>query len=95
VIRFVVVLACAAFAAARFLMPFESVIDRGDFFKDAAHLFVGGLFGAGLRCGDPSSRYLRLVPGIVPWLKRRSWFHLGLAIVLTVLEVIAFKFHQH
>lgn len=43
-------------------------------FQAIAHVFVGGLFGAGFVAGDNEQR----------------WFYLGLAIGLSVLEVFAF-----
>lgn len=46
--RILVILACIGFGIARLMMPTVSEIHREDLFKDFAHLFQGGLYGAAL-----------------------------------------------
>lgn len=45
---YVVVFVTACFGIARFIVPVEGKIVKKDFFKDFAHLWVGGLFGAAI-----------------------------------------------
>lgn len=52
-----------AFAVARFFVPAVAVdMTATGLFKDAAHLLVGGLFGAGLATRE--RRYLLLAVGL-------------------------------
>lgn len=72
-----------AFAVARFVVPVEGAINPADIFKDAAHLWVGVLFG---------------FAAAVSWVNNRAtidevsfetkWWSLPIA--LTVVEVVAF-----
>lgn len=41
-------LAAAIFGILRFTLPVEGRIEHADIFKDLAHVFVGGLFGAAI-----------------------------------------------
>jgi hypothetical protein len=36
----------------RFILPVSGQVVKADIYKDCAHLFVGGLFGAALATGD-------------------------------------------
>jgi hypothetical protein len=69
------------FIVLRFTLPMEGV-DNRDIFKDLAHLYVGGLFGAAIITGYAKDSYLfnRL------HVRRNLWL---LAIGMTVLEVVA------
>jgi hypothetical protein len=93
-IRIATCVVCIIFVVLRFTLPFESAIDPTDFFKDAAHIFVGGLFGAGFRCNEwwPGAYHEY---GWIEWLHNRTWLYLNLGVFMTVAEVIAFKFHQN
>lgn len=42
---YVLIAIAIVFAIARFIVPVEGKINKKDFFKDFAHLFVGFLFG--------------------------------------------------
>lgn len=55
-----VIVAAILFAIARFVVPVEGAVSQPDIFKDFAHLFVGGLFGAAWRGRDWSYLYLGL-----------------------------------
>lgn len=47
--KYLPVLAVAVtFGVLRFVVPVEGKIDHADVFKDLAHLFVGGCFGAAI-----------------------------------------------
>jgi hypothetical protein len=72
-----------AFGIGRFLMPASGQIHPDDLFKDACHLFVGGLFGAAILATVVRDSYTMLSTSVC----RNLWI---LAIGLTVLEVIAF-----
>lgn len=49
-----IILAAVAivFGVLRFVLPVEGKINKADIYKDLAHLFVGGVFGAGLGTGE-------------------------------------------
>lgn len=91
----ITITACIAFGIARLVMPAESVIHHEDIFKDFAHLFVGGLFGAGLVGERSHSYYVDRGTRIRYWLARRNWRYIALAVAMTVLEVVAFIMHKH
>lgn len=83
------VLIAAAFGVARFIVPVTGGIEQAGIFKDLAHCFVGGLFGAAIcataRTAPPYPRQVDLLLSlIVEW---RLW---SLAWGLTALEVVAF-----
>jgi len=95
-VRFLVVVACVAFGIARLSMPVVSEIHHDDIFKDAAHLFVGGLFGA---CGMAYSvRHLLKFSPVDTWLAvvilKTARLYLCLAVGMTILEVVAFVIHK-
>lgn len=46
--KYLTILIAVSFGIARLAMPVVSEIHREDLFKDFAHLFVGGMFGAAL-----------------------------------------------
>ncbi len=95
------------FGLARFLVPVEGKIDHADVFKDFAHLFVGGLFGAAIlataltRKIDRISTLMGPLGDVDIWIAkirhciastgRSLWI---LAIGLTVLEIVAFIVRQ-
>lgn len=88
------ILIAIGFGIARLSMPVVSEVHREDLFKDFAHLFVGGMFGAGLRADYQVWREVYHEYGWLEWLHNRSWLYLGTAIALTVLEVFAFYIHK-
>lgn len=76
------------FGIARLTMPVVSEVHREDIFKDMAHLFVGGLFGAAVFATGLRRRFN---VSTVSTAKKRFWY---LAIGMTVLEVVAFIIHK-
>jgi hypothetical protein len=93
----------ATFIYFRFTLPAEGVIHTEDLFKDAAHLVVASFLAIGFwgvtktdSCyehlhhryglGDPAPVYT--------WLWNRNWYPLIIGIVMTILEVVAFKLSQ-
>lgn len=45
---FIVVVITLGFAVSRFLVPVSGTVEKKDIYKDLAHVFVGGLFGAAI-----------------------------------------------
>ncbi len=84
------------FVIARFVVPVEGRIDHADIFKDLAHVFVGGLFGAAIITTKRNYEMIpqtlgtfRIIPAALAEI--RLW---ALAVGLTSLEVIAFLIRQ-
>lgn len=71
----IVILIAIAFAVSRFFVPVSGRINRGDIYKDFAHIFVGVLIGIplGIAYGGDWRPYALT------------------AVALTIVEVIAFK----
>lgn len=67
---YIILAVSVVFGVARFIVPVEGKIIKGDIYKDMAHLWVGGLIGAAIASQDKAIA--------------------GLAIALTMLEVVAF-----
>lgn len=82
-----IILLTLAFGIGRFFVPVLGRISNDDFFKDAAHLFVGGLFGTAIY----ATRRIGIVLQISFWKAfKAEWKWWALAIGLTILEVVAF-----
>ena len=93
-----------AFGVARFIVPVTGAVEKADIFKDCAHVFVGGLFGAAIvltalrKIMNELWPLYTLPPSVVEVLSRVNknclilWF---LAVGLTTLEVIAFFIRQN
>lgn len=96
--RYLVILICIVFAYFRFTMPIVSEIHKEDVFKDVAHLWTGGLYGASF-----------MAFALLAWVKTRygydnvgvehvryiSWFYLALGLIMTfAVEVVAFIIHK-
>ncbi len=94
-----------AFGVARFIVPVTGAINKADIFKDMAHIFVGGLFGAAILASvvghwlyilkwDVSCLVAISIQEVVDNLSdkvnRISHYLWTLAIGLTILEVVAF-----
>lgn len=73
---------CVIVAILRFVIPMPGLdLSAASVYKDAAHLFVGGLFGAAV-----ASSLGRLKAGRALWL---------MAVALTIVEVVAFFAGKH
>lgn len=91
-----------AFGIARFIVPVTGAINKADIFKDMAHIFVGGLFGAAIALivafkllrtlGEAISPSLQAVKQQIQDCCIAVWM---LAIGLTILEVVAFFMRQN
>ncbi len=77
-------LVAIAFGVARFIVPVEGRIDHADIFKDLAHVFVGGCFGAAIQATASNSNK-KLGQAIFD-----AAYLWAIAIGLTILEVVAF-----
>lgn len=77
-----IVLLTLGFAVARFLVPVHG-LNKGDIFKDLAHVYVGGLLGAAIVL-------LAILLGHLCATKKTTWIAWALAIGLTIVEVVAF-----
>ena len=99
-----VLLFTIAFGVGRFLMPATGQINQEDLFKDASHLFIGGLYGAAILSTVVKlrwRRFLKLLTHVSPvihaeanammsYATYRSNQVWELAIGLTILEIAAF-----
>jgi len=88
-----------SFVILRFIVPISGVINKADIFKDVAHCFVGGLFGAAIlattlrKCINESWAVYTLpssVLGLQDKVNKYCFVLWVLAISLTTLEVVAF-----
>ena len=91
------IIIAVAFAVARFVVPVEGKISHDDVFKDLAHLFVGGCFGAAILATANRRRLGQWLSNIdVLYEVAEAKFHREalqlwvVAIGLTVLEIVAF-----
>lgn len=106
--RYAILLVLAvALGIARFIVPVEGKIDHADIFKDIAHLFVGGVFGAAILAticvltldkmaiswGELSQRDAWLAE-MRRQIAAAMWFLWAIAWGLTALEVVAFLVRQ-
>jgi nucleoside recognition membrane protein YjiH len=82
----VVLVLAVLIGIARFVLPVEGRISHDDIFKDIAHLFVGGVFGAAILATHHACDIITPL-----WLAMlKTWRLWTIAWGLTVLEVIAF-----
>lgn len=79
-----------------FMFPGTGELQRDDIFKDIAHLWVGGLFGAWI-FGEVAAYWIRKTECFpVPLedttsrIERSMWRCGALAVLLTIVEVVAF-----
>jgi len=82
----IVLLVAIGFGVARFIVPVTGDVNHADIFKDLAHVFVGGLFGAAIK-GTARNRqddFPLTAAFAAEW---RLW---AMAWGLTILEVAAF-----
>lgn len=91
---FALLIIAAVFGILRFVVPVEGVIAKEDVFKDLAHCYVGGLFGAAILAtkrtfSGMETRDYRIVFAIVEAVMA-EWVLWSLAVGLTVLEIVAF-----
>jgi len=92
----------AAFIYLRFTLPAEGVIHREDLFKDAAHLAVASYLAIGFWGKTKTdvtytwywSKCLTKPRPIKNWVYNCNWYPLTIGIVMTILEVVAFKMSQ-
>lgn len=100
-----VALLTAAFGIGRFFMPATGQIHNDDIFKDVAHLFVGGLYGAAIlatfvhnwlfslkweACCTVALLVQEMLDGICTRVMYTSQGLWALALGLTAVEVVAF-----
>lgn len=91
--RYIILLVCVAFGVSRLTMPVVSEVHHEDIYKDAAHIFVGGLFGACAMAYAIAYRMAR--GGVFPYyVKCDGHRYLLYALSLTVLEIVAFILHK-
>lgn len=84
--KWIILLVAIGFGIARFLVPVTGGINHADIFKDAAHLFVGGCFGAAIK-----GSIERFLSGMRFWSAiRYEWKLWAIAWGLTAIEVVAF-----
>lgn len=62
IVVIVLVVVTLVFGVLRFVLPVSGTVNKADIYKDLAHLYVGGLFGAWLAAGDTA--YLLLALGL-------------------------------
>jgi hypothetical protein len=84
--KYSLVFMCVVIVLLRFTLPTRG-LDSHDIFKDAAHLFVGGLMGAALHATYGCKVYSYKLP---EELKESAIFFWVLSVVLTAMEVAAF-----
>jgi hypothetical protein len=87
--KWLVILACIIFGYMRLTMNVVSEIHHEDIFKDLAHLFVGGLFGAAIL----ATEYKVSCP-MEPSFRADTKDYWLLAVGMTILEVVAFVIHK-
>jgi hypothetical protein len=93
---YAVVIGSAVFALLRFALPSTGEIHGDDVFKDLAHLWVGGLFGAALALTltpPPEIDYpANARASAIREARRSFWITLlwSLTFAMTVLEAVAF-----
>lgn len=92
--KLLIIAVTVGFGVARFIVPVEGAIAKEDIFKDLAHLYVGGLFGAAILATKRAYLVLRArkfkffeAVATAAAYERTLWF---LAVGLTILEVVAF-----
>lgn len=87
------------FGVARFVVPVAGAINKADIFKDMAHIFVGGLFGAAI-LATVLKKYIssywslyalpEAVVGLQGKVNKLCLYLWTLALGLSILEVVAF-----